>query len=327
MQPNSDKLITIDSLDIHKPILEFLTKYIHLYTNSKKAMHLSEKTIYNIHVTLKRFYNYIALECGENNTLTLNDINKYFLNNYLNKLTNDNIGKNTQKLHLTIIKGFILFIAASDIKNYKFLKSSIENLKIKTEQKEKDSFSQNDQKELINHLNTLDMSLQYLSQRNSLILKMLLFTGLRISELINIKWSDITEYQDDNHGLIYSFLIQGKGNKERFIYLTHDLVHENIQYLQKKRYNNVFLFTTTHGNQCNRSMLYVVVNHLLLNAGISKTGLHIFRHTFARNLVNKDINLATIKDLLGHTNISMTAQFYAKSDEKAKKNALFVTKN
>lgn len=49
----------------------------------------------------------------------------------------------------------------------------------------------------------------------------------------------------------------------------------------------------------------------------------IFRHTFARNLVNKDINLSTIKDLLGHANITVTAQFYAKSDESAKRNALF----
>ncbi|MFN7095059.1 MAG: tyrosine-type recombinase/integrase, partial [Burkholderiales bacterium] len=58
-------------------------------------------------------------------------------------------------------------------------------------------------------------------------------------------------------------------------------------------------------------------------AGVAKSGLHIFRHTFARNLVSNNHNLATIKELLGHSNISVTAQFYAVSNENAKKAALF----
>lgn len=49
----------------------------------------------------------------------------------------------------------------------------------------------------------------------------------------------------------------------------------------------------------------------------------MFRHTFAGNLVDKEVNPSTIKDLLEHTNISVTAQFYAKSNEIAKRNALF----
>ena len=83
-----------------------------------------------------------------------------------------------------------------------------------------------------------------------------------------------------------------------------------------------YLLNSTHGNQCNRSSLLLLINNLLKKAGINKTGIHIFRHTFARNLVNKNVNLSTIKDLLGHTNITVTAQFYAKSNENAKKDAL-----
>ncbi|MDQ5921392.1 MAG: integrase/recombinase XerD, partial [Pseudomonadota bacterium] len=69
--------------------------------------------------------------------------------------------------------------------------------------------------------------------------------------------------------------------------------------------------------------LFTVVRNILHKSGIKKSGLHIFRHTFARSLVDKEVNLSTIKDLLGHSSISVTAQFYAKSNENAKRNALF----
>ena len=107
----------------------------------------------------------------------------------------------------------------------------------------------------------------------------------------------------------------------------HDEIKNNLEYL--KQYNTSacpHLFVSTQGNQCNRSSIFDVVKNLLQHAGIYKSGLHIFRHTFARTLVDKEVNLATIKDLLGHSNIAVTAQFYAKSNENAKRYALFKSK-
>ncbi|MDE1907476.1 MAG: tyrosine-type recombinase/integrase, partial [Rhodospirillales bacterium] len=252
------------------------------------------------------------------------DLTKYFLNNYLNKLTRDGLSKNTQKLHLTVVKSFLYFIADSDLEKFGFLKLKLDGIKIKTEQKEKDSFAQNEQAKLLNYLITLDAKKSYLAQRNSLLIKILLHTGVRISELINIKWSGIAEHYDDKHGYIYVILVYGKGNKERFTYLQHDEVKDNLEFLKLNRLtDSPYLFLSTHGNQCNRSSLFDVVKTLLQQAGIHKSGLHIFRHTFARSLVDRDVNLATIKDLLGHSNIAVTAQFYAKSNENAKRNALF----
>ena len=67
----------------------------------------------------------------------------------------------------------------------------------------------------------------------------------------------------------------------------------------------------------------IITQKELQKHGIKGYGLHIFRHNFARNLVGKDVNLATIKELLGHNSITTTAHFYAKSNENAKKRALF----
>lgn len=308
-------------------ILELLTNFTKEYIEEKEAANLSKKTISNIKIILERFYDYIADELAENESLAINDINKYFLNNYLNELTNKKIGKSTQKLHLTLLKGFLSYIADSDVKEYDSLKiniSKLNGLKIKTEQKERESFNQNEQKLLLDYVAKLDAKKNYLSQRNALLIKILLYAGLRISEVVEIKWSDVIEYDDDTHGLIYTILIKGKGNKERYAYIAYDKINNNLEKLGKRDSNpNDYLFVSTQGNQCNRITMYEVVKQILANAGIFKTGLHIFRHTFARNLVTKNINLSTIKDLLGHSNITVTAQFYAKSDEHAKRSALF----
>ena len=282
-------------------ILKIINKYTNLYINNKTAANLSVKTIYNTKVVLERFYNYIADEYADNQHLAITDLSKYFLNNYLNHLTQDGISKNTQKLHLTIIKGFLTFIADSELEKYGSLKLNLSGIKIKTEQKEKQGFTQSEQKTLLNYVSLLENKNSYLAQRNSLLIKVLLYTGARISELVNIKWQDIVEHYDENHGYIYVVLLRGKGNKERYTYLMHDEVKNNLDYLnQHKISDSPYLFVSTHGNQCNRISLFEVVRKLLYKAGIQKSGLHIFRHTFARSLVNKDVNLATIKDLLGH---------------------------
>ncbi|MFN8771084.1 MAG: tyrosine-type recombinase/integrase [Neisseriaceae bacterium] len=315
---NTQKLSIIDK---NLNILQILDKYTTLYIQNKTALNLSKNSIYSIKVVLERFYDFVAEEFTENEIITISDINKYFLSNYLNKLTTNNLNKNSQKLHLTIIKNFLQFLADTDTHTYGQLKENINGLKIKTEHKEKESLTQNEQKLLLNYLTKLDSTNSFLSQRNSLLIKILLYTGIRISELTNLKWEHITEF-NNNQELVYTLLIKGKGNKERYTYIVHNLISKNIAYLSENSEKSEYIFTTTHGNICNRSVLFEVVKHILSKAGITKTGLHIFRHTFARTLVDRDINLSTIKDLLGHSNITITAQFYAKSNENAKRTAL-----
>jgi len=309
-------------------IIAFILKYIEIYINYKKSCNSAKNTIYNINNALERFLTFISDEQQFNPKLELSSINKYFISNYLNYLDEAGLSKETQNLHLTLIKNFLVFIADSDIKNYGFLKINLDNIKIKTQQREKESFTQNEQLLLLNYIAKLDATPSYLAQRNALLLKILYYTGVRATELINIKWTDINEFDDENAGLIYEILISGKGNKQRFTYITYDKIINNMEFLRAQRTTSPTecLLTSTHGNQCNRSSLLLVINNLLKKAGINKTGIHIFRHTFARNLVNKNVNLSTIKDLLGHTNITITAQFYAKSNEKAKKDALIMLK-
>lgn len=111
-------------LEQNEQLLDLLTKFYNLYIDEKKATNLSKNTIYNTRIIIERFYDFIADELVNTN-LSINDINKYFLNNYLNNLTEAKINKNTQNLHLTTIKGFLSFIANYDINKYIFLKHQI----------------------------------------------------------------------------------------------------------------------------------------------------------------------------------------------------------
>ena len=196
------------------------------------SQNIAKSTIYNINGALERFLTFISDEQEINAPLGLANINKYFINNYLNFLDNAGLSKETQKLHLTIIKNFLVFVADSDIKNYGFLKLSLDNIKIKTQQREKESFTKNEQRLLLIHIIKLDATQSYLAQRNALLLKILYYTGVRVTELINIKWTDINEFDDVNAGLIYQILISGKGNKQRFTYITYDKIINNLDKLR-----------------------------------------------------------------------------------------------
>lgn len=316
------KIPVVEEKEQLDPILEIMTEYITIYTEDKIAANLSSKTIYNANLILERFYQFITDEYAENENLTLQDINRYFLGNYLKKLTNDGMSKATQKLHLTVIKAFLKYIADDDINKYGFIIANINGAKIKTEQREKEGFSQAEQQKILDYTAKLDLEQKYLSQRNSLMIKILLFCGVRVSELINIKSADLVEHHDENHGYIYVIKVTGKGNKERYTYLSYSVATKNLEFLRQHNPDSPYLFMSTQGKQCNRSKVFDFVGNFLKKAGVFKTGVHKFRHTFARELVEKDVNLSTIKELLGHSNISVTTQFYAKSNEHAKRNAL-----
>jgi integrase/recombinase XerD len=307
-------------------LLDFLNKYITLYIESKKASNLALYTIKSTNRILERFYDYVADELSENKKLGLKDINKYFLNNYLTHLTNNKISPNSQKLYITIIMNFLNSIADDDIKKYGFISSAIKGVKVKTEQKEKEGFTRDEYNRIVNYIAKLDSKKTFLAQRNSLIVKLLLYCGLRISELLSLKWSDVDEFEDNIHGVVYTILVKGKGNKERYTYLSYDIGHFNFEYLKDHATNPTYIFTSTHGNICSRHTVFDTISTLLKNAGVNKTGLHRFRHTFARKLVDENLNLSTIKELLGHSNITITAQFYAKTNENAKRDALLKKK-
>ena len=123
----------------------------------------------------------------------------------------------------------------------------------------------------------------------------LFYLGLRVSELINLKHRD---YQDN------SLRILGKGNKIRYLPLPPFLVSHF------QPYNNDYLFTNFQGNKLSTRIIQkIVIKRTKLAGIIKRTTPHTFRRSFATLLDKREVRMTTIQKLLGHSNISTTANY------------------
>ncbi|MCD7901506.1 MAG: site-specific tyrosine recombinase XerD [Bacteroides sp.] len=144
-------------------------------------------------------------------------------------------------------------------------------------------------------------------QRNRAILETLYSCGLRVSELCNLKISDL--YFDE--GFIK---IEGKGNKQRLVPISPRAIREidlyfmdrNQQKMIKKDFED-FLFLSKRGNNISRIMVFHIIKELAEIAGIIKNiSPHTFRHSFATHLLEGGANLRAIQSMLGHESIATT---------------------
>jgi integrase/recombinase XerD len=158
--------------------------------------------------------------------------------------------------------------------------------------------------------------------RNKAMLETLYSCGLRVSELVNLKFSDL--YFDE--GFIR---VVGKGNKERLvpaspsvakevkIYVDTIRVHLSIQ----KGHEN-FVFLNRRGAQLTRVMVFTIIKDLAQLIGLSKNiSPHTFRHSFATHLLEGGANLRAIQDMLGHESIT-TTEIYTHLDQRYLKEAI-----
>jgi len=153
-------------------------------------------------------------------------------------------------------------------------------------------------------------------ERNRAILETLYGCGLRVSELVNLKLSDL--FFDE--GII---LVTGKGNKQRFVPISNinkkyiNLYNDHIRKHQKIEVGHEdILFLNRRGKQLTRAMVYEIIKRLTEKSGIhKKIGPHTFRHSFATHLLQNGADLRAIQQMLGHESIT-TTEVYVHVDRK-----------
>ena len=140
--------------------------------------------------------------------------------------------------------------------------------------------------------------------RNAIILELLFSTGMRVSEVSNLKIENI----DLKSNTIFIF---GKGSKERIMCFSNRNIPILIaNYLEKRNSDNQFLFINKLGNVYSEQSIRNMVNTYAKAAGVeSHITPHMFRHTFATALLDEDVNIRYIQQLLGHSSI-VTTQIY-----------------
>ena len=144
-------------------------------------------------------------------------------------------------------------------------------------------------------------------ERNKAMLETLYSCGLRVSELVSLKISDL--FFDE--GFIK---ITGKGNKERFVPIAHStqkyilLYKENVRiHVPVKKEFSDTLFLNRRGGQLTRAMVFTIISNLASKIGLSKKiSPHTFRHSFATHLLENGADLRSIQLMLGHESITTT---------------------
>jgi len=141
----------------------------------------------------------------------------------------------------------------------------------------------------------------YSGKRDALMLELFYQTGIRLSELIGLTLKDIQGNQ---------IKVLGKRNKERIIPISDDLVQQIHDYLELRKEisskcENLLLLDS--GNKLYPTFAYRKINYYLGKVtSLDKKSPHILRHTFATHMLNRGTGLETLKDLLGHANLSAT---------------------
>lgn len=161
-------------------------------------------------------------------------------------------------------------------------------------------------KEIDELLAAIDMSSQQ-GQRNKAIIETLYGCGLRVSELINLRLSDL--YFEE------SFInVVGKGDKQRFVPISDYTIKYIKLYKDKMRCHQTIqkgfediLFLNRRGRQLTRAMIFTIIKSLAQTAGIEKKiSPHTFRHSFATHLLENGADLRAIQQMLGHESITTT---------------------
>lgn len=163
-------------------------------------------------------------------------------------------------------------------------------------------------KEIDAIINAIDLSHPQ-GQRNVAIIETLYGSGLRVSELVNLKLSNI--YFKEKY-----MKVEGKGSKERLVPLSDaslraiELWRRDRNLLDVKKEAEDFLFVNRYGRQLTRVMIFTIVKQLAKAANIQKEiSPHTFRHSFATHLLEGGANLRAIQQLLGHESI-LTTEVY-----------------
>ena len=158
-------------------------------------------------------------------------------------------------------------------------------------------------------LSVIDLS-KAEGERNKAIIEVMYACGLRVSELVNLKLTNL--YLNDDF-----IKVRGKGNKERLVPIGQEAIKQLNIYTEKVRIHQKiisgfedFVFLNRRGKALTRVMIFTIIKNLVKMAGINKhVSPHTFRHSFATELIERGADLRAVQEMLGHESI-LTTEIY-----------------
>ncbi len=261
--------------------------------------HLSENTIEAYMRDLGQFAHYILRMYD----VAPKDVEREMIEHYMGWLYSNNKEKSSQARALSGIKSFFNYLLLSEV-----IESSPAEL-IETPKASRQLPDTLSTEEIDRIINSIDPS-TVKGLRDRAILELLYSCGLRVSEVCDLKLSDL------HFGEGYIRVI-GKGNKQRLVPIS-GLARERISLYKDHRkgsHSEDTLFLNNRGSRLTRVMIFTIIKQATLRAGIDKKiSPHTFRHSFATHLLAGGANIRQVQELLGHENI-LTTEIYTHLDD------------
>lgn len=211
--------------------------------------------------------------------------------------------RSTQSRKISTLRSFYRFLNKRNI----IPVNPVELISLRGDHKKLPEFLYSD--EMVKVLKSISTTTP-LGLRNMALLELFYATGMRVSEIANLKLEQI----DFELNLI---LVHGKGNKDRYVAFGEEAKTALNNYLVEARKKLLlhktdygYVFLNSNGNRITSRGLEYIIKNIFLNAGVSASvHPHMLRHTFATQMLNNGADLRTVQELLGHESIS-TTQIY-----------------
>ncbi len=256
------------------------------------------------------------------NFISLKYIDEELLSEFLASST-AGLSDATKKNYRIAIVGFFGFLDKQNKDEYD--KSHIFNIELKnwggisgtSANKLPSYLNEQEIKTFLKAIETYPFKKQF-QARNKLVIKIILYTGIRVTEAININIKDITP--QDN---FYTIKIVGKGNKHRVVMIKSNIIEKDLQQWLDIRYcQNDALFCTKSNKRLSQAYISRTVELILQSCGIKKdkNGAHMLRHSYATILYKKRQDLVLVQEALGHASIN-TSKIYTHFDNEKLKSA------
>lgn len=270
----------------------------------KYEKNYSELTVKGYETDLYMFLEYL----NENDIKNYKSVDYQKIRDYISYLYELDYNNKTICRHISAIRSFFKFLKINDyiddnpctlVSNPKLDKRLPKYLNFEEIEKLLNAFDNNN----------------YLGLRNSLILELLYSTGIRVSEITNIKLKDISLSNK-------TIIIDGKGNKQRIVYFGSICLNLLKKYIDSSypilnQNNSDYLLLSKTGKKINEREIRKVVDDASSIAGIKiKISPHVLRHTFATHMLTEGADLRSVQELLGHENLSTTQVYTHLTNEK-----------
>lgn len=274
----------------------------------RQVKRYSSHTLLAYRTDLVQFADFMNEQYGVDN---FEQANASMVRTWFAGLMDEGIAKSTFNRKRSTLRSFFKFLITNDL----IESNPLDHLAAVKKDKRLPVYV--DEDKLDDLLNPDDFEHNFHGLRDLLMLEMLYTTGMRLSELINLRHNDIDSSRKQ-------VSITGKGNKQRSVPLLDSLLYTYNKYCEEKNRvygTNVspFVFVTDKGKQLYPGFVHRRVRNFLGRVTTkTRKSPHVMRHSFATHMLNRGADLNAIKELLGHANLSATQIYTHNTIEKIK---------